>query len=306
MFVWPHKLILKTCGTTALLLGLRSLLRIATDLARLGPVWRCFYSRKTFMFPERQVGPHRDWTQETKYLDDVFGEGSAYTVGKINGDHWLLYLTSPVSESLPSNFNSLELSSSPLPQPKQRPPPDQTLEILMTGLDPNACQSFFHPGPSEEADGHVIGTVLSHRLGLDTLLPNSELDAYLFSPCGYSANILQGDRYATVHVTPEMEYSYASFETNAEFGVDGNLNLSDLITKVLSIFGPDRLSITLFVSKDDQAVADLGHTHDKLESLLGHGLIKGWEGRDRILYDFDDYYLLFLEMRRVKNVALGR
>jgi S-adenosylmethionine decarboxylase len=78
MFVWPHKLILKTCGTTTLLLGLPTLLRIAAEQAGFTePVWRCFYSRKTFMFPERQVGPHRDWAQEMAYLDNVFGACAA-------------------------------------------------------------------------------------------------------------------------------------------------------------------------------------------------------------------------------------
>jgi len=74
MFVWPHKLILKTCGTTTLLLGLPTLLRIASELCGLGGVWRCFYSRKTFMFPDRQRGPHKDWNQEMQFLDNLFGK----------------------------------------------------------------------------------------------------------------------------------------------------------------------------------------------------------------------------------------
>ena len=76
MFVWPHKLILKTCGTTTLLLGLPTLLRIASELCGLGGVWRCFYSRKTFMFPDRQRGPHKDWNQEMQFLDNLFGRTS--------------------------------------------------------------------------------------------------------------------------------------------------------------------------------------------------------------------------------------
>lgn len=73
MFVWPHKLILKTCGTTTLLLGLPTLLRIASETCGLRGVWRCFYSRKTFMFPDRQRGPHKDWAQEMSFLDQLFG-----------------------------------------------------------------------------------------------------------------------------------------------------------------------------------------------------------------------------------------
>lgn len=35
---------------------------------------RCFYSRKSFFFPDRQQGPHRGWNDEVKFLDGVFGE----------------------------------------------------------------------------------------------------------------------------------------------------------------------------------------------------------------------------------------
>lgn len=73
MFVWPHKLILKTCGTTTLLLGIPTLLRIASETCGFKGVWRCFYSRKTFMFPDRQRGPHKDWHAEMAFLDKLFG-----------------------------------------------------------------------------------------------------------------------------------------------------------------------------------------------------------------------------------------
>ena len=94
-FVSPHRLILKTCGTTLNLLGLPRILEIARDYASLPSVYQCFYSRKAFMFPERQQGPHRDWRAEVEYLDEIFHNGAAYTIGKVNGDHWLLYITSP-------------------------------------------------------------------------------------------------------------------------------------------------------------------------------------------------------------------
>ena len=109
MFVFPHKLILKTCGTTTLLLGLRRMLRIAAvnagfpahnspslnEIKTAATPYRVFYSRKNFLFPDKQRGPHRSWKDEVKYLDDMFVDGSAYMVGKMNGDHWYLYLTTP-------------------------------------------------------------------------------------------------------------------------------------------------------------------------------------------------------------------
>jgi S-adenosylmethionine decarboxylase len=50
--------ILKTCGTTINLLGLTRIIEIAREYCGFEHVHRCFYSRKSFFFPERQVGPH--------------------------------------------------------------------------------------------------------------------------------------------------------------------------------------------------------------------------------------------------------
>lgn len=73
-FVYPHKLILKTCGTTTLLMALPKILEIAQNYCGLEKVWRVFYSRKTFMFPERQLHVHRDWKDEVAFLDRHFGK----------------------------------------------------------------------------------------------------------------------------------------------------------------------------------------------------------------------------------------
>lgn len=86
MFIFPHKLILKTCGTTTLLCGLPKILEIAALQAhfphtvgdpRIGRAtaaqpYRVFYSRKNFLFPDRQRGPHRSWRDEVKNLDRLF------------------------------------------------------------------------------------------------------------------------------------------------------------------------------------------------------------------------------------------
>ena len=68
------------------------------------------------MFPERQRGPHRDWRAEVEYLDQIFPNGAAYTVGKVNGDHWLLYITSPGEDMFGSTA-----PNSPAPQDTDLP-----------------------------------------------------------------------------------------------------------------------------------------------------------------------------------------
>ncbi|TNY21580.1 adenosylmethionine decarboxylase [Rhodotorula diobovata] len=355
MFVWPHKLILKTCGTTTLLLGIPTLLRIASETCGFKGVWRCFYSRKTFMFPERQRGPHKDWTAEMSFLDKLFENSSAYTVGRMNGDHWLLYITPPSddvllphalesSRALPPATHDTQLSAlsasldttpSAFPprravQPRLIPSrPDQTLEILMTQLSPAACKKFYHPSsdtpyasyPAEpvaaDGDAHALGAKLSDDLGLSAILEGATIDSFLFAPCGFSQNAVRGDRYATVHVTPEEAYSYASFECNFDFaglGADADRgletreavrrtseSLQDLVEKVLAIFEPAKMCITLFVSdedEDDAGIEKNARAHEGMRQLLNPHLEARYERVDRILYSFDGYSLIFAAFQK--------
>jgi S-adenosylmethionine decarboxylase len=110
--------------------------------------YRVFYSRKNFLYPEKQHGPHRSWKEEVRFLDHMFSGGSAYMVGKMNGDHWYLYLTSPNMTLTPPRTPESEIAETKsrllhipgnakyaLGQSAQGTE-DETLEVLMTDLDP--------------------------------------------------------------------------------------------------------------------------------------------------------------------------
>ena len=48
--------------------------------------------------------------------------------------------------------------------------------------------------------------------GIGSLLGNAQIDDYIFEPCGYSMNGLEGEAFSTIHITPEDGFSYASLE----------------------------------------------------------------------------------------------
>nr|POE87400.1 s-adenosylmethionine decarboxylase proenzyme [Quercus suber] len=169
MFVFPHKLVLKTCGTTTLLCGLPRMLEIAAleagfphvkaDLPRgvaaAATPHRVFYSRKNFLYPDEQRGPHRSWRDEVRYLDKMFLGGSAYMIGKMNGEHWYLYITGPRTQltppSTPPEERLHETKTQHLQLPEKSPEGmtidandgDETLEILMTDLEEQNARQFY-------------------------------------------------------------------------------------------------------------------------------------------------------------------
>ncbi|EMD37474.1 hypothetical protein CERSUDRAFT_83223 [Gelatoporia subvermispora B] len=350
LFVSPHRLILKTCGTTLNLLGLPRILEIASEHAALPSVYRCFYSRKAFMFPERQLGPHRDWRAEVEYLDDIFPNGAAYTVGKVNGDHWLLYMTgpgdcagtapsSPISRlaSLPGGDRAADSLDEPGPStPADTISQDYTIEILMTHLAPAARIPFINTTSESESpdlDPSAHASALSSTLGITDLFPShlTTLDAYSFLPCGYSCNSLikwrddagqnpvtSGEGYYTIHVTPEEGWSYASFECNIPLPTvptdqDSSIpDLKTLIRRVVSIFQPGNLTLTLFISSRDNSSAEEEGGESAVEAAQrafkvaltvpptvqdgansGGGFSGVYRRTDKINYEFGGYDLAF-------------
>jgi len=175
----------------------------------------------------------------------------------------------------------------------------------MSHLTPAGRLPFFIPDdqPEGSRSGHELGAEISAQLGIDALFPASEttLDSFGFEPCGYSANAVIGSGlsagkgdggYFTIHVTPEEGWSYASFECNVPLPAEGKAvpggrpDLKTLIRRVVDIFQPNRLCITLFAST--------GENHEPVPPVVAAlGLLPEFERKDRIGYEFDGYDLVF-------------
>jgi S-adenosylmethionine decarboxylase len=95
--------------------------------------------------------------------------------------------------------------------------------------------------------------------------------------------------YFTVHVTPEPQCSYASFETNVPAHQCGR-ETSDIVDHVVGIFKPGRFSVTLFEAKPSEDVASGAKTAKKSNNM---DAIKGYKRVDRIVHDLDGYDLVF-------------
>jgi S-adenosylmethionine decarboxylase len=71
--------------------------------------------------------------------------------------------------------------------------------------------------------------------------------------CGYSMNAIEGAAISTIHVTPEDGFSYSSFEA-AGYDFE-DVNLSQLVERVLACFQPTEFSVALHT---DIAEKELG------------------------------------------------
>ena len=78
----------------------------------------------------------------------------------------------------------------------------------MSDLDQEAMESFY-------SKNCATGLIATKKSGIIDIVKCEQIDAFQFEPCGYSANaIIEGDYYWNIHITPEKDFSYASFETN--------------------------------------------------------------------------------------------
>uniref|UniRef100_A0A6G1SK17 S-adenosylmethionine decarboxylase proenzyme n=1 Tax=Aceria tosichella TaxID=561515 RepID=A0A6G1SK17_9ACAR len=236
MFIYKERIILKTCGQTTLLNCIEPLLYLAREVAGFDEILDVFYSRKNFMRPELQEKMHSSFDHEIEMLDAEFELGSAYCMGKLNKDCWYLYTLHPEHGVTQ---------------------PDQTLELIMVDLDEKIMSNFCRPASSSAREA-------TQKSGIDRLFPNMQVDDFLFDPCGYSMNgFLRSGHYVTIHVTPEPEFSYVSFETNAP-----QASYMELISKILRLFSPTKFIMTIFANEASMAY---NHLHEyKSTSFAGY------------------------------------
>ncbi|KAG0712402.1 S-adenosylmethionine decarboxylase proenzyme [Chionoecetes opilio] len=238
MFISARRFILKTCGTTTPLSCLLLLISLAKEYAGYDVVQDLYYSRKNFKRPELQMSPHRTFEDEASMLDQLFAGGRAYCMGSLNrADCWYLYAMSPGRLRYLPNAARHNLPHCWVGKAHREP--DQTLEVLMMDLDPEKMKLFWK-------DICPTASEATKRSGIDKLIPDMMIDDYQFDPCGYSMNGLMRTvpgGYMTIHITPEPEFSYVSFETNVP-----QKSFKDLIARVVATFGPKQFVMTFFTN----------------------------------------------------------
>lgn len=219
LFVYPYKIIIKTCGTTKLLLSIQPILKLAKSLDL--SVRFVKYTRGSFIFPGAQSSPHRSFSEEVNVLDGYFGNLGAGSKAYVMGVHdkpqkWHVYTAA-------AEFSGYV-------------DPAYTIEMCMTGLDKEKASVFYKTDTSSAA-------VMTESSGIRNILPASEICDFEFDPCGYSMNAVERDAISTIHVTPEDGFSYASFEA-VGYTLDAN-SLAQMIERVLVCFQPAEFSVAL-------------------------------------------------------------
>lgn len=234
LFVYKHRFIMKTCGTTTLLRCLGTLLQFADELG-MELTW-VGYSRKNLLFPNAQLWPHSNFGDEIKYLNTHEKlqdrlRGAGHILGPVTGDHWFVYVADhdPSTVTVPPSIGGGEFAV-PLPAPST----ERTINMMMFDMAPEVRQIFFQKSCS-------TGREMTQKSGICHLVPGATIDETAFNPCGYSMNAILHDAYSTIHITPEPECSYGSFETNTCLR-----SYDAMVRNVLSVFRPRRFVLTLF------------------------------------------------------------
>lgn len=253
LFVSDMHLMIKTCGATRLLHALPVILKLVHEKLPL-QVTLVQFSRVSYFFPNEQTPPHNSFRSEVAFLDDhLLTTGKVYETPCANGSSWYLYFAdmSDRYSELQQSTQAISCSTMNI-QALWKSHSSQALEIYMFDLDPCVMRLFMYHerthfvGIDKEIDGTTA------RASIKTLLPDEAIvDAFNFDPCGYSMNAVMGDAYYSIHVSPEPEASYVSFETTK------TELLPQLIASVVKLFQPGRFKV---------AVIESGEAHERKES----------------------------------------
>ncbi|MCP4346995.1 MAG: adenosylmethionine decarboxylase [Desulfobacterales bacterium] len=248
LFVWDDRILMITCGQTTLIRSLSEIINIVGK----ANVAFVFYERKNCMFPQEQPSSFED---DVAFMVEYF-PGKYYKLGPVNHDHVDVFYSSHANET---------------------PEQDATLQLLMHDLDQSAMDFFCKKNVSSALEAGKIS-------GLDSIYPRMVTDSYLFSPYGYSLNGIRNTSYITVHVTPQPEVSFASFETNII-----EKDYSRAIKDIISIFKPGKFSLALTTSMDEHCLL--------LHSQVADA-VPGYSVTDKSLYEFDcGYSVTFLNLK---------
>jgi len=197
LFVMKDRFVMITCGETILVNSVLEFLKTYSSQQ----IDLAIFQRKN----EYQAN-----LQKTSFLDDIKNlsrliDGQAFRMGDLDGHHNYI-------------FHTLK--------PFTPPTDDFTNELLMYHITGEAAKILRTPNNKIEN--------IRNLLKLNQLFPEFQFDDYIFSPYGYSLNAINKDHYITIHITPQENNSYVSFETN----IDLKMLSFNLLDHVVKTFNP--------------------------------------------------------------------
>ena len=177
LFVWKNKILLITCGQTSLICTVDEICK----QFKKENIELLIYQRKNEYFSHLQPSSFFD---DIKKLNQMF-DGVAYRFGEMDEHHHFIFHTT-------SNY---------MPEST-----DHTKEFLLYGLGKEVSRTL--------TNTELSASEIRSFLNFDLILEDFLIDDFKFDPYGYSINAIKEDKYFTVHITPQEDSSYISFETN--------------------------------------------------------------------------------------------
>ena len=187
------------------------------------PIQMIRYSHRSFKYQALQPYPYGDYNEEVKEIKRIMSDIKLDHETSLRlGNSWFMYTLG-----------------------KEIVPRNEILEITMIDLDLHVMKKFYKD--------HV------DKMDLKQFLPTVHFSEKHFEPCGYSINAHSGDKYYTIHITPEPECSYVSFETNDNF---------TRIVELINSFNPGSFQI---LSGSDHKL-DLQH-YPVIEKIVNEDIV---------------------------------
>ncbi|MEW6981297.1 adenosylmethionine decarboxylase [Colwelliaceae bacterium 6471] len=201
LFVWHDRFLILTCGVTQLVNSIEFFIH---ELG-INKIEQVTYQRKNEYFSHAQPSCFGDDAKRlAKYVS-----GKAYRFGPMDSHHnYLFHQDNHFRADI--NAKSYQLLAYQISR--------QASALLTTkNLAVERIRDFFC---------------------LDEILAGFTIDDFVFQPFGYSLNAIFEDQYLTIHVTPQADSSYVSFEAN--------FDLITLATKILAILQPASFDLLSF------------------------------------------------------------
>lgn len=196
LFVWDDRFLIITCGETQTINSVEYFIeKIGKD-----KIIDISYQRKNEYFSHAQPS---SFIEDSKRLSKTI-KGKAYRFGDLDGHHHFIFQQF-------HKLNALEACSATKNQCEtaKEQKHSESYEYMAYHIDSDALDILSAPSIKKENIRALLRT--------EKLLTGFIIDDFIFEPTGYSLNAIKGNKYLTIHVTPQIDSSYVSIEANFDF-----------------------------------------------------------------------------------------